>query len=108
MTNAEKTLEAIDDALENSKAAGYKKVSVGGWMGTILLSCIPGVNIILWIVWVFAAKRPSRRTFAGAMILLTLIFAAAATAAIMLYGEQILDWAQNLDPHMFDSLAGIE
>ena len=108
MTNAEKTLEAIDDALENSKAAGYKKVSVGGWMGTILLSCIPGVNIILWIVWVFAAKRPSRRTFAGAIILLTLIFAAAATAAIMLYGEQILDWARNLDPHMFDSLAGIE
>ena len=108
MTNAERTLEAIDDALENSKTAGYRKVSVGGWMGTILLSCIPVVNIILWIVWVFAAKRPSRRTYAGAMILLTLMFIAAAVAVGMIWGQEIVDWARNLDPHLFDALAGVE
>ena len=93
MTDAERTLEAIDEALEESRNAGYKKVSVLGWMGTIVLSCIPGLNFILWIVWAFVARRPSRRTFSVAMILL------------MLFGQEILNWARNVDPHLFDVLA---
>ena len=28
--------------------SGEKPVSVGGWLGTILLGCVPAVNIILW------------------------------------------------------------
>ena len=105
MTDAERTLEAIDEALEESRNAGYKKVSVLGWMGTIVLSCIPGLNLILWIVWAFVARRPSRRTFSVAMILLTLIFLALCAAAALLFGQEILNWARNVDPHLFDVLA---
>lgn len=105
MTNAEKTLEAIDEALEEGRSAGYKKVSVAGWMGTIVLSCIPGLNIVLWIVWMFAAKRPSRRTFSIAMLLLTLIFLALCAAGVLLFGQELLKWARGLDPHLFDVLA---
>jgi len=29
---------------------GYRPVSIKGWIGIILLSCIPGVNLVMWIV----------------------------------------------------------
>lgn len=79
----------------------YKPVSIGGWLGTILLSSIPLVNLILWIIWAFAAKCPSRRSFSIAMIILTAIFAALIAAAIALYGTVILEWARSIDPELF-------
>lgn len=84
----------------------YKPVSIGGWLGTILLSSIPLVNLILWIIWAFAAKRPSRRSFAIAMIILTAIFAALIAAAIALYGAEILEWARSIDPELFTKAVG--
>ena len=86
---------------ENTGDKSYRRVSVGGWIGTLLLSLVPGVNFILWIVWAFAAKRPSRKTFAIACLILTLIFVAAALLAITLFGEQMLIWARTLDPELF-------
>lgn len=84
-----------------NKNKGYKPVSVGGWLGTILLSAIPGLNLILWLIWAFFAKRPSRRSFSIAMLILTFIFAALIAAAIFLRGAEILDWARSLDPELF-------
>lgn len=79
----------------------YKPVSVGGWLGTIILSSIPVVNLILWIIWAFAAKRPSRRSFSIAMIILTVLFIGLIAAAIALYGAEILEWARSIDPELF-------
>ncbi len=85
----------------------YRKVSVGGWMGTIILSCIPVLNFIMWLIWAFSAKRPSRRTFAGACLILTLLCAALAALIITLFGAEILDWARSIDPELFTrNLAG--
>lgn len=79
----------------------YRPVSVGGWIGTILLSAIPGLNLLLWIIWAFAAKRPSRRSFSIAMLVLTLVFVALVAVAISLYGAEILEWARSIDPELF-------
>lgn len=84
-----------------SKSHDEKPVSVGGWIGTILLSAIPGLNLILWIVWAFFAKRPSRRSFSIAMLILALSLAALVAAAILLWGAEILAWARALDPELF-------
>ena len=89
-----------------NKNKNYKPVSVGGWLGTILLSAIPGINLIFWIIWAFAAKKPSRRSFSIAMLILTLLFAALAAAAIFLWGTEILEWARSLDPELFSPAAG--
>ena len=86
---------------EKKAETAYQKVSIGGWMGTLILSAIPGLNLILWIIWACGAKRPSRRTFAIACLLLTLICAALAALAITLYGQEILEWARQLDPELF-------
>ncbi len=89
---------------KNLSTADYKPVSVGGWIATLLLSAVPGVNLILWIIWSFAAKRPSRRSFASAMLILTLICALAALLVISLYGTQMLEWARQLNPELFTDL----
>ena len=84
-----------------AKEKTYQKVSVMGWIGTLILSAIPALNLILWIVWAFAAKRPSRRTFAIACLILTLLCAALIAASVSLWGAEILDWARQLDPELF-------
>ena len=84
-----------------NKTKDYAPVSVGGWLGTILLSAVPGLNLILWIIWAFAARRPSRRSFSIAMLILTGIFVVLVAAAICLFGSEILEWARSLDPELF-------
>lgn len=78
-----------------------QKVSIGGWIGTLLLSAIPGVNLIAWVVWAIAAKLPSRKTFAIAQLILTAVLVLLVVAAISLYGTQLLDWARSIDPELF-------
>ena len=84
---------------------GKNRPSILNWMGTLILYGIPGVNLILWIVWAFAAKRRSRKNFAIALLILTFIFAALIAAAICLFGTEILEWARQLDPELFTPAA---
>ena len=86
------------------KNTEYKQVSVGGWIVTLLLSAIPGVNLLLWMIWAFAAKRPSRKTFAVAMLILTLIFLSLFLLTACLFGQEILDWARAINPALFSDL----
>ena len=79
----------------------YQKVSVMGWIGTLILSAIPALNLILWIIWAASAKRPSRRTFAGACLILTALCAALIALAVTLFGTEILEWARQIDPELF-------
>ena len=52
----------------------YKPVSVGDWMLTYLLLCIPLVNIILIFVWAFGCNTPiSKSNWAKALLIWTLI-----------------------------------
>ena len=97
----------MSEKKKSKKDKGYTKVSVGGWMGTLILSSIPVVNLILWLIWAFSAKRPSRRTFAIACLILALICAALVAAAISLYGEKILEWARQIDPQLFTRALGL-
>jgi len=76
-------------------------MSLCGWLGTLFLSALPGVNIILWFIWAFTAKKAARRNFSKAALILLLIFIVLAVAAIGLYGPQILEFVRSIDPDMF-------
>ena len=53
----------------------YKPVTVGNWMLTILLMCIPIVNLILLFVWAFGSNTPeSKANWAKASLIWMLIF----------------------------------
>ncbi|NLG24869.1 MAG: hypothetical protein GX558_05905 [Clostridiales bacterium] len=74
----------------------YRRVSVGGWIGTLLLSAIPGVNLVLWIIWAFSARRPSRRSYAQALLILVAVVLIAAAVCAMVWGQEVVNWAWRL------------
>ena len=68
-----------------------KQMSVGDWMVTYLLTCIPLVGFIMLFVWAFGSDtQPSKKTWAKATLIwlviitvLWFILGAAFVAAIM-------------------------
>ena len=60
-----------------------KQMSVGDWIVTYLLMCIPVIGIIMLFVWAFGGDtQPSKKTWAQA----TLIWVAVCTVLYMLLG----------------------
>lgn len=58
--------------MENN--GNYRPVSVGDWILTYLLLCIPIVNIILVFVWAFGQNTPvSKSNWAKALLIWMLI-----------------------------------
>ena len=52
-------------------ASEDKPMSIGGWIGTFILSMIPGLNIIFLLVWAISKKtKKSKKTFAAALLIL--------------------------------------
>ena len=74
----------------------YRKVSVLNWMGTLILTAIPGVNIIALILFIIFAKAQSKRSYAIAMLLLMIIGALLSCAAFIVFGDAIATFAEQL------------
>ena len=72
------------------------RVSVLNWMGTLLLCCIPGVNIIAAICFLIFGKSASKRTFAGAVLLWALILAVVTAVLLLLLPDQAAQLADTL------------
>ena len=87
-----------EDIFYEGTADRYRPVSVLGWLGTLALSCLPGINIVMWFIWAFKAKQPSRKTYARAMLLFTMILIIAAVILILIFGGNLLEWARGADP----------
>ncbi|MGM0440174.1 MAG: hypothetical protein ACQEP8_03560 [Chlamydiota bacterium] len=51
-----------------------KTVSLGEWIITLLIMCIPFVNIVMLFVWAFGSNtKPSKANWAKALIVLAVI-----------------------------------
>lgn len=74
----------------------YKKVSMWNWMGTILLSAIPGVNFIAAILFIIFAKAQAKRSYAVALLILLLVQVALVCAGFILFSEQLAAFADTL------------
>lgn len=73
-----------------------KGISILNWMGTLVLCAVPGVNILVLALMAGLAKSRSKRTFAGAALILIGIIAALIIAAFMLFGDQLVAFSQKL------------
>lgn len=71
-------------------------VSVLNWMGTLILTSIPGVNIIALILFAALSKSRSKRTFAGAALILMAICAILSVAAFLVFGDWLTEFAHGL------------
>lgn len=74
-----------------------KPVSIINWMLTIILSVIPGVNLIGFIVMMIFAKNKSKKTFAAAAFILCLLAAILFIAAFLIFGDEIVKLASKLN-----------
>lgn len=72
------------------------KISVLNWMATLLLCAIPGVNLIAIICFMLFAKSPSKKTFASAMLIWTLIILAAAVTLLAVFPAESAELADYL------------
>ena len=79
-----------------AKSNVKKQPSVLNWMGTLILCSIPGVNIIALILFIIFAKAQAKRSFAIAMLLLSILGVALACAAFIIFGAEISQFADTL------------
>ena len=57
-------------------------VSVGGWIGVMLLSCLPLINLIMLFVWAFSSStKKSLKNYARATLIMFLIVAVITVIA---------------------------
>ena len=65
-------------------------LSIGGWIGTLLVLMIPVVNLVMFFVWAFGNGNECRKNFALASLILTLLGAALVIAMVVLQSTLIL------------------
>jgi len=82
-----------------SRTKKQVNVSVLNWMGTIILTAIPGVSLIVIFLTLIFAKSPSKRSFAWALLLLTALTAVAIVALLALFPVQAAQLADTLEAY---------
>jgi amino acid transporter len=73
-----------------------KGISILNWMGTLVLCAIPGVNILALALMAGLAKSRSKRTFAGAALILIGIIVVLFVAAFLIFGDELVAFSQKL------------
>ena len=77
--------------------AKRKPVSIINWMLTIIMSIIPGVNIIGFIATIIFAKNRSKKTYAAAALILCAVAIILTIAAFLIFGDKIVELAEKLN-----------
>ena len=75
---------------------GVKKVSFFNWLITLIFSIIPGVNLVAFIFMGMFARNPSKRTYAVAALILTLIIMIALCVGVIFFGNELVEWAEKV------------
>lgn len=79
-----------------SREKNVKKVSFFNWFITLIFSMIPGVNLLFFIGSSMFARNPSKRTYAVAALVLTLIILIAICVGVIFLGNEVVEWAEKL------------
>jgi len=78
--------------------AGYvppnrEPLTTSAFLGMFILQAIPLVGFILLLVWAFGDVNINKRSFARAVLLLTLVLSALSVAIFLIFGLGILGLA---------------
>jgi len=76
-------------------------VSLGSWVGMLLLGFVPCVNLIMLFVWAFSDGKKSRQNWARASLIVTAII-------VVLYMIFVFTFGAALVASMSQGLADIE
>jgi amino acid transporter len=67
------------------KGSPYAVVGTGGFIGTMILFCVPVIGWIVCVIMAFAAKNRNRRNFARAMLVFLIIGVILSVALYFLF-----------------------
>ena len=81
----------MDNYNGNTYARQDTDMSVGSWIGTMILSAIPSVGFICLIVWAVSSspEKRSRKNWAIAQFIMTLIGVVIAILVYAMYGASL-------------------
>ncbi len=91
-----KSAKTIDGSADKDDLKN-DSISVAGWIGIIFLLLIPGLNLLLLIIWACGGcRKKAKASFARAALLVLLIFAVIFTASWFAFGNSIYGAVHDL------------
>ena len=70
--------------------------TLGGWIGVLLLSLIPCVNIIMLFVWAFGNWKPSLKNYARAQLIIVAVIVVLYIIAFVVFGAAVTSLISDL------------
>ncbi len=80
----------------SKKEKSVPQISFINWLITLIISIIPGVNVLFFIITCAAAKSQSKRTYAAAALVLTIILAVALVVFVVFFSDKFIEWADKV------------
>ncbi len=73
-------------------------IGMFNWFFTLLVSILPGVNVLFFIFGISFAKSPTKRSYCLAALVLTLILIAATAIAVWFFSPELVKFFNELLP----------
>lgn len=80
----------------SKKIKGEVRISFFNWFVTLIVSLIPAVNILFFIITMAAARTRAKRRFAAAALVLTMLLLAAAAIMLFFMSDRIIEWCNTV------------
>ncbi|MBR7040926.1 MAG: hypothetical protein IKI24_03690 [Clostridia bacterium] len=84
--------------MSKEKKKSEKSVSFINWFITLIFSWIPGVNIIFFIFTIAFAGTRTKRNYAIAGLVLSLILALAVSILLFWFSDNVVAWLKDILP----------
>lgn len=81
---------------KHSEYSGEKAISFVNWFFTLLFSILPGVNLVFFILSACLARTASKRRFAAAALVLTLVVLIGLVLMLFFYSNEIVQWCETI------------
>lgn len=82
--------------MENKDSKEIVVPSVTSWLITLLITAIPGINLIMLFVWSFSRNTdPGRKNWAKAMLILLVLSLILGILALSIFGTVIYSFLSS-------------
>lgn len=80
---------------ESAPAPRKKSISIIEWIGSIILTMLPVINIVFFVLTLVFSRSRSKRNYAWAWIILIILAIGATITAFVLWGDCISDFLKD-------------
>ena len=81
---------------EHKNKSRTPAISFINWFITLIVSLIPGANILFFIFTIALARTPSKRNFAIAALVLALVIGIALAVTLFWFSDSLIDFFNKI------------